>query len=106
MFGFVLKTGCDIIATVGSFRVFFIWLSRASIYVIRIQNEGLISNSRLRLPNYNDVSPCWASLGLIIHQHSEPFVTLSSFRGQLQLPFFNLYGSANYNVLVHLDSTQ
>ena len=31
---------------------------------------------------------CWATLGLIIHQPSDPFGTLESFRHQLHQPFF------------------
>jgi hypothetical protein len=31
---------------------------------------------------------CWATLGLFIQQTSDPFVTLESFRQQLQQSFF------------------
>jgi hypothetical protein len=31
---------------------------------------------------------CWFNLGLLIHNSSDPFSTLASFRAQLQQPFF------------------
>lgn len=31
---------------------------------------------------------CWFTLGLLIHNSSDPFGTLASFRAQLQQPFF------------------
>ena len=97
-FSWLWKTCCQ------NKRKFFFWLLLKD----RLSTRELLRRKRMVLDDYNCVlchpsveetllhlflacpfsQPCWATLGLVIQQPSDPYGTLMSFKNQLQLPFF------------------